>query len=170
MAGEKYDYGIDFDAVDAIDIHAHIEGDDHGYCAYDDQLITATTASNSLVAAGALEGASGRFAVKVPALIEKPEDVLKIPVVASSGAAVTLGDAALQRAAALPELRQTQAGWVWAGKDYPAARVPLRSTSPDSFTVIDASTGTKRSLGAISALVVLYQVRDVHSNSLSTAM
>ena len=53
----------------------------------------------------------------------------------------TLGDAALERAAALPELRHTPAGWVWAGKDYPAARVPLRSTSPDSFTVVDASTG-----------------------------
>jgi DEAD/DEAH box helicase domain-containing protein len=54
----------------------------------------------------------------------------------------TLGDAALERAAALPELQRTKAGWVWAGKDYPAARVPLRSTSPDSFTVVDASTGT----------------------------
>jgi multidrug efflux pump len=59
-----------------------------------DQLIVATQASNSLVAAGALEGGTGRFAVKVPALIEKPEDVLKIPVVASSGATVTLGDVA----------------------------------------------------------------------------
>ena len=59
-----------------------------------DQLIAATISSNSLVAAGALEGATGRFAVKVPALIEKPEDVLKIPVVASSGATVTLGDVA----------------------------------------------------------------------------
>ncbi|TAK47518.1 MAG: efflux RND transporter permease subunit [Xanthobacteraceae bacterium] len=59
-----------------------------------DQLIAATQASNSLVAAGALEGGTGRFAVKVPALIERPEDVLKIPVVASAGAAVTLGDIA----------------------------------------------------------------------------
>src|SRR5688572_3940473 len=42
-----------------------------------DQLVAATAASNSLVAAGALEGASGRFAVKVPGLIEKPSDVLK---------------------------------------------------------------------------------------------
>lgn len=42
MAGESYTYGIDFDAVDAIDIHAHIEADDHGHCAYDDELITAT--------------------------------------------------------------------------------------------------------------------------------
>ncbi len=59
-----------------------------------DQLIAVTQSSNSLVAAGALEGQSGRFAVKVPALIERPEDVLKIPVAASSGAAVTLGDVA----------------------------------------------------------------------------
>src|SRR6185369_15420162 len=53
-----------------------------------------TQQSNSLVAAGALEGASGRFAVKVPALIERPEDMLKIPVAASAGATVTLGDVA----------------------------------------------------------------------------
>ena len=59
-----------------------------------DQLIAATQASNSLVAAGALEGPTGRFAVKVPALIERPEDVLKIPAISSQGATVTLGDIA----------------------------------------------------------------------------
>jgi multidrug efflux pump len=59
-----------------------------------EQLIAITQQSNSLVAAGALEGATGRFAVKVPALIEKPQDMLKIPVAASAGAAVTLGDVA----------------------------------------------------------------------------
>jgi DEAD/DEAH box helicase domain-containing protein len=53
-----------------------------------------------------------------------------------------LGDAALERAAQLPELRKTPAGFVWAGRDYPAARVPLRSTSPDSFSVIDTATGS----------------------------
>ena len=59
-----------------------------------DQMTAITQASNSLVAAGALEGQTGRFAVKVPALIEKPQDVLGIPVVASQGAVVTLGDVA----------------------------------------------------------------------------
>ena len=54
----------------------------------------------------------------------------------------TLGDEALERAAVLPELKQTKAGYVWAGRDYPAARVPLRSTSPDSFTVVEAATGS----------------------------
>ncbi|HXY81279.1 MAG TPA: DEAD/DEAH box helicase [Gaiellaceae bacterium] len=54
----------------------------------------------------------------------------------------TLGDAALDRAAQIPELRHTKRGWVWAGTDYPAGRTPLRSTSADPVTVIDASTGT----------------------------
>ncbi len=53
-----------------------------------------------------------------------------------------LGDAALERAAALPELRKTKAGYVWAGRDYPAARISLRSTSPEAFTIVDGSSGT----------------------------
>ncbi len=59
-----------------------------------DGLIGGVGQSNSLVAAGALEGGTGRFAVKVPALIERPEDILKLPVTASPGASVTLGDVA----------------------------------------------------------------------------
>src|SRR4029077_17577457 len=59
-----------------------------------EQLIAITQQSNSLVAAGALEGATGRFAVKVPALIERPQDMLQIPIAASAGATVTLGDVA----------------------------------------------------------------------------
>jgi multidrug efflux pump len=59
-----------------------------------DQLGQLTSSFNTLIAAGALEGQSGRFAVKVPSLFEKPQDILKVPVVASSGAAVTLSDVA----------------------------------------------------------------------------
>ena len=62
-----------------------------------DQLIAVTQASNSLIAAGSLEGSTGRFAVKVPALIEKPQDMLQIPIAASAGAVVTLGDVAQVR-------------------------------------------------------------------------
>jgi DEAD/DEAH box helicase domain-containing protein len=54
----------------------------------------------------------------------------------------TLGDAALERAAILPELRHTPRGYVWAGKDYPAARVPLRSSTPDVFSIVDVASGT----------------------------
>ncbi|MGV6872714.1 efflux RND transporter permease subunit [Pseudochelatococcus sp. B33] len=57
-------------------------------------LTASFSAGNSLIAAGALEGAAGRFAVKVPSLIEKPEDVFTFPVAASRSAAVTLGDIA----------------------------------------------------------------------------
>jgi multidrug efflux pump len=59
-----------------------------------DQLGTITQSFNTLIAAGALEGETGRFAVKVPSLFEKPQDILNIPVVASSGASVTLRDIA----------------------------------------------------------------------------
>jgi DEAD/DEAH box helicase domain-containing protein len=53
-----------------------------------------------------------------------------------------LGSEALRRAADHPELERTQAGYVWAGRDYPAARFGLRSTSPDVFTVVETETGS----------------------------
>ena len=56
--------------------------------------------------------------------------------------AQTLGPEALERAAVLPELKRTNAGWVWAGTDYPAARVALRSADRESFTVVDETTGS----------------------------
>lgn len=59
-----------------------------------ENLIQAVGASNTLVAAGALESEKGRFSVKVPALIEKPQDVLSLPVLANSGAVIRLGDVA----------------------------------------------------------------------------
>ena len=59
-----------------------------------EDLVRSFSAGNSLIAAGAVEGASGRFAVKVPALIETAPDMLKYPVAATGSAAVTLGDVA----------------------------------------------------------------------------
>ncbi|MGH3036220.1 MAG: DEAD/DEAH box helicase, partial [Gaiellaceae bacterium] len=64
----------------------------------------------------------------------------------------TLGGTALERAEVLAdtgELRRTKAGIVWAGRDYPAARVGLRSASPESVAVIEAATGTV--LGIVEA-------------------
>ncbi len=52
-----------------------------------------------------------------------------------------LGDEALERAALLPELKQTPVGLVWAGRDYPAARVSLRASTAEPFTVVDGTTG-----------------------------
>jgi multidrug efflux pump len=59
-----------------------------------DQIGTLTASFNTLIAAGALEGETGRFAVKVPSLFETPQDILQIPVLASPKATVTLLDIA----------------------------------------------------------------------------
>src|SRR6476661_2748741 len=59
-----------------------------------DQLGSITQSFNTLIAAGALEGETGRFAVKVPSLFEKPQDILNIPIVASPKASVRLLDVA----------------------------------------------------------------------------
>ncbi|TML72520.1 MAG: DEAD/DEAH box helicase [Actinobacteria bacterium] len=53
-----------------------------------------------------------------------------------------LGDEALERAALLPDLKATKNGYVWAGREYPAAQTNLRSASADSFAVVEAGTGT----------------------------
>jgi DEAD/DEAH box helicase domain-containing protein len=53
-----------------------------------------------------------------------------------------LGAVALRRAAESPELEKTAAGYVWTGRDYPAARFGLRSASPDVFTVVETETGS----------------------------
>ncbi|EKF42041.1 acriflavin resistance protein [Nitratireductor indicus C115] len=62
-----------------------------------DQLINGVGASNSLVAAGSIEGQEGRYAVKVPSLIETVEDVANLPVVSSSNAVVRARDLAAIR-------------------------------------------------------------------------
>jgi multidrug efflux pump len=53
-----------------------------------------TQSFNTLIAAGALEGERGRFAVKVPSAFEKAHDVLKVPVVSSQAVTVTLAEVA----------------------------------------------------------------------------
>jgi len=55
--------------------------------------------------------------------------------------AATLGPEAILAARSDPALKETPAGIVWAGKDHPAAKVPLRSADPDAFTVVDGTTG-----------------------------
>src|SRR6185437_13309370 len=52
-----------------------------------------------------------------------------------------LGPEALRLAEGDPELRHTKAGYLWAGRDHPSARIPLRSTDPDAISVVDESTG-----------------------------
>ncbi|MDP7041549.1 MAG: efflux RND transporter permease subunit, partial [Gammaproteobacteria bacterium] len=53
--------------------------------------------NNRLVAAGSLEGEQGRFAVKVPGVIETPEDVLTLPIKVDQGRVVRFRDIASVR-------------------------------------------------------------------------
>jgi multidrug efflux pump len=62
-----------------------------------DQLIQGVGASNSLVAAGNIEGSEGKYAVKVPSLIENVEDVANLPIVAGPNAVVRASDLATIR-------------------------------------------------------------------------
>ncbi|MDW6021756.1 efflux RND transporter permease subunit [Mesorhizobium sp. BAC0120] len=62
-----------------------------------DQLMQGVAVSNSLVAAGNIEGSQGKYAVKVPSLIETPEDIANLPVVATPTAVVQAKDVATVR-------------------------------------------------------------------------
>jgi len=62
-----------------------------------DQMIEGVGASNSLVAAGNIEGSEGKYAVKVPSLIETVEDVANLPIVAGPNAVVRAQDLATIR-------------------------------------------------------------------------
>ncbi|MES2843557.1 MAG: efflux RND transporter permease subunit [Pseudomonadota bacterium] len=57
-----------------------------------DTLIAGFNANNQLVAAGALEGTEGRYAIKVPSLIETAEDVANLPIISTDSAIVRAGD------------------------------------------------------------------------------
>ncbi|MBL9050202.1 MAG: efflux RND transporter permease subunit [Tabrizicola sp.] len=69
-----------------------------------DILIAGFAAGNQLVAAGELEGAEGRYAIKVPSLLETVEDVANLPVVSTSTATVRVRDIAEIR----PTLKEPQ--------------------------------------------------------------
>jgi multidrug efflux pump len=59
-----------------------------------DVLIGGFAAGNQLVAAGALEGTMGRYAIKLPSLLETLEDIANLPVVSTGEATVRVRDIA----------------------------------------------------------------------------
>jgi DEAD/DEAH box helicase domain-containing protein len=56
--------------------------------------------------------------------------------------ATILGAEALERAALLPELERTAAGYVWRGRDTPAARLSLRSGDTEAFVIVEEESGS----------------------------
>ncbi len=56
--------------------------------------------------------------------------------------AAHFGERGMALAATLPELIATPAGLAYRGADHPAARISLRSSSPDAVAVVERETGT----------------------------
>ncbi|HEX6102478.1 MAG TPA: efflux RND transporter permease subunit, partial [Alphaproteobacteria bacterium] len=59
-----------------------------------EQAIELVNRSNQIIAAGALESGEGRFAIKVPGLLEEVEDIIDLPLVVEGDRVVTIGDVA----------------------------------------------------------------------------
>jgi len=57
-----------------------------------DELLSAVARNNRLIAAGSVDTGRGSFSVKVPSVIESAEDVLSIPIKATSFGVITLDD------------------------------------------------------------------------------
>ncbi len=58
------------------------------------QLLSAVSLNNRLVAAGAVDTGQGRFNVKVPGLFETRRDIFELPIINNGDGVVTLGDVA----------------------------------------------------------------------------
>lgn len=58
------------------------------------ELFNTIANNNRLIAAGSIDTGHGSFAVKVPAVLENPKDVLALPIRSTADATVTLGDVA----------------------------------------------------------------------------
>ncbi|MFN9161472.1 MAG: efflux RND transporter permease subunit [Alphaproteobacteria bacterium] len=65
-----------------------------GYGVTAGDLFRVVSANNQLIPAGNVDTGRGRFAVKVPGLVETPDDVLRLPVKVSGNSVVTLSDIA----------------------------------------------------------------------------
>ena len=59
-----------------------------------EELINTIIRNNRLIPAGSIDTGSGRFAVKVPSVIEEAQDIFDLPIRASGDTVVTLGDVA----------------------------------------------------------------------------
>ena len=98
-----------------------------------DILIAGFAAGNQLVAAGALEGDMGRYAIKVPSLLETAEDVANLPVISTGTATVRVRDIA----SILPTLKDPETITRLDGRPAVAIEVSKRSGANLIETVDD---------------------------------
>ena len=98
-----------------------------------DILLAGFAAGNQLVAAGALEGEMGRYAIKVPSLLQTPEDVANLPVISTGTATVRVRDIA----DILPTLKEPETITRLDGRQAVAIEVSKR-TGANLIETVDA--------------------------------
>ena len=76
------------DLLEAVVDPAQLEA----YGISNDELLSAVARNNRLIAAGSVDTGRGSFSVKIPSVIENAEDVLSIPIKATSVGVITLED------------------------------------------------------------------------------
>ena len=131
-----------------------------------DQLVAGVGANNSLVAAGALEGTEGRYAIKIPSLIESADDVANLPVLAASNAVVRARDLATVRATFKDPETITRVN----GQPAIAIEVSKR-TGANLIETVDAVKAVARGAGAImpeGAVVAFSQDKSTEIRQLLT--
>ncbi len=101
-----------------------------------DQLIASFNAGNALIAAGALESASGRFAVKVPSVIETARDLLNFPIAATGAASVVLSDVA--------EVRPTFKDWTSVTRVNGKPAIAIEVSKRTGANLIETVDATKK--------------------------
>lgn len=101
-----------------------------------DVLLAGFAAGNQLVAAGALEGAEGRYAIKVPSLLETAADVANLPVISTPTATVRVRDIA----AILPTLKEPETVTRLDGRPAVAIEVSKRTGANLIETVDEVKT------------------------------
>ena len=69
----------------------------HAYRISSEELLSTLQRNNRLIPAGSIDTGKGRFAVKVPAVVEEAKDILNLPIRSSGDKIVTLQDVATVR-------------------------------------------------------------------------
>ncbi len=137
-----------------------------------EQLIGTVTRNNLMIAAGQLDTGKGQFAVKLPGLIEKPEDLFNIPLVTNESGTLTLSDIATvrntfkdeellvrfngQRAIVIQIFKRLGSNIVETTETVRAYIEQARPNIPDNIDIginMDASSWIYRSLASLQASI-----------------
>ncbi|MBL6814612.1 MAG: efflux RND transporter permease subunit [Pseudomonadales bacterium] len=101
-----------------------------------DQIINSIVRNNRLIPAGSLDNGEGRFSVKVPSIIEDPQDVLSIPVKTAADTVITIGDVA--------EVRRTFKDRTGYARVDGRNTISLQIVKRANFNILDAIANAKK--------------------------